>query len=78
MSIKYNNANIIFNSIVDYFMLIVMYLKAFGYSKTELRRLIRDFKQIVDNLNTEIPSSEFNRILGSNIYNKINSISNYV
>ena len=55
-----------------------MYLKAFGYSKTELRRLIRDFKQIVDNLNTEIPSSEFNRILGSNIYNKINSISNYV
>ena len=78
MILKYRISNIRFNSIVDYFMLIVMYLKGFGYSKTELRRLIRDFEQIVDNLDNEIPKSEFNRILGTNIYHKINSINNYV
>ena len=78
INLRYRIQNIMFNSIVDYFMLLVMYLKGFGYSKTELRRLIRDFKQIVDNLNNEIPRSEFNRILGTNIYHKINSINNYV
>lgn len=75
---KYSIANISFKSIVDYLLLIVMYLKAFGYSKTELRRLTRDFKQIVTTLNHEIPKSEFNKILGTDIYNKITKLDRYI
>lgn len=75
---KFGIPDIFFNSIVDYFLLMVLYLEAFGYSKTELRRLTREFRQIVLRFENGVPKNEFNRILGSDVYNKIGKIDKYI
>ena len=78
MRIKFGITNISFKSIVDYLSLIIMYLKAFGYSKTELKRLTREFKRIIIDLKNVIPTSEFNRILGTDAFNKLKKIDDYI
>lgn len=75
---KFGISDISFNSIVDYLSLIVLYLKAFGYSKNELRKLTRQFRDAVKNLENEIPRNEFNKILGTDVYNKIAKIDNFI
>lgn len=78
LRIKFGITNVSFKSIVDYLSLIIMYLKALGYSKTELKRLTREFKRIVVDLKNVIPTSEFNRILGTDVLNKLAKIDIYI
>lgn len=68
--------NIHFTSIADYFILILIYLKSFGATKTERRRLITSFENEVTKLDNSIPKSEFHKILGTDIYQKIQSMKN--
>lgn len=78
MNNKFNSTSISFNYIVDYLSLIILYLKAFGYSKKELKKMTKDFKVMVTSLYNEIPRSEFNRILGTDVYNKIRKIDDFI
>lgn len=77
-SIELGIQNIDFNFLIDYFMLIVLLLKKLGYSKTELRRIIKQFKEETEHLRSEVPISVWNRINGTDLSMKLSGLNNYI
>ncbi|MDW7655934.1 MAG: Abi family protein [Bacillota bacterium] len=69
-------ANVTFEYIDDYLALITVLLMKLGVAKTERKKLIRQFGEIVDALHSQIPISMFNRILGTSTRNKLQTIFN--
>ena len=71
-------SNIQFESIVDYLTLVILYLKGLKYSKTELKNITIQFRKIVVRLSERIPASEFNKILGNDIFSKISDLQSFI
>lgn len=71
-------ANITFDNIVDYFIIIIFLLKKLGISKTELKKRIRRFSEESERLRKTIPISVHTSIMGSDFKNKISSLLNYL
>lgn len=67
-------ANLTFEFIDDYLVLLVVLLKNLGFAKNERKKLIRQFGEIVDALRRKVPTSMFNRILGTATKQKLESI----
>lgn len=67
-------ANLTFDFIDDYLVLLVVLLKNLGFAKNERKKLIRQFGEIVDALRRKVPTSMFNRILGTATKQKLESI----
>lgn len=70
--------NIKFESIVDYLILTLYLLSKTGYNKTELKKIIRDFKIYSENLKESIPFSDYSSILGTDARNKVKSLESYL
>lgn len=75
---KFGVSTVLFKSIADYIMLLVVYLRAFGETKNYLNKLIKEFESTVGELQKSIPRNEFDRILGTDIFVKINSVKQYI
>ncbi len=60
-----------FDYIVDFLILLVLLLKELGTQKTELKRIIREFKKIAEKFRSSIPISEYNKIMSTNTKPKI-------
>ena len=71
-------SNIQFESIVDYLTLVILYLKGLKYSKTELKNITIQFRKIVVRLSERIPTSEFHKILGNDIFSKISDLQRFI
>lgn len=71
-------ANITFESIADYFIIVIFLLKKLGMSKTELRKIIRNFQNESETLRSKIPIPIHTSIMGSDFRNKMNRLSNYI
>ncbi|MED5224135.1 Abi family protein [Bacillus safensis] len=71
-------SNIEFNFLIDYFILIVLLLKKLGYNKTELKKIIKQFKDETEQLRLSVPISICNRINGTDLNAKINCLNNYI
>lgn len=70
--------DIYFNTIVDYFILMVILLKKLGTQKKELLKFISDFNDILEKLRKQIDISVFNKIALTNKSKKINDLLNYI
>lgn len=70
--------NIKFESIVDYLILIIYLLSKTGYTKTEMRKVIRDFKSYSENLKEQVPFADYSAILGTDSRKKISHLENYL
>lgn len=71
-------ANIMFDNIVDYFIIVIFIMKSLGISKTELKRLVRNFHEESENLRKNIPASVHTSIMGSDLKSKITQLQNYI
>lgn len=70
--------NIDFKFLIDYFILIVILLKKLGYNKTELKRVIKQFKDETEQLRLIIPISVYNSINGTELGIKLISLGQYI
>lgn len=78
ISVETGITNINFTFIVDYFILIILLLKKLGKTKTELRKIIRNFKEETETLRQAIPPSIWSSIVGTNINSKLASLDSYI
>jgi len=78
LCVKTGVNNISFNSIIDYLVLIVYYQKNLGETNKKMRLVIRNVIRIVNKFKQNINKSTFDKILGTDVYNKLISIENYI
>ena len=71
-------SNIEFKFLIDYFILIILLLKKLGYNKTELKKIIKQFKEETEKLRLRVPVSICNRINGTDLNIKLNCLNNYI
>lgn len=73
-----NIANINFNSIVDYLILVMFLLKSLGYSKTELKTINTQFAKAVDELYSRVDENIYLKVLKSDDKSKIEKLDTYI
>ena len=71
-------SNIMFNSLVDYLILIIYIFKAIGVGKTEMRALIQQFKNVLEQSRKRLPTMIFSQIILTDTSNKVNDLLNYI
>ncbi|MBM7562763.1 Abi family protein [Fusibacter tunisiensis] len=71
-------SDITFNTLTDYFILVIYLSKLFKVSKTELTRSINQFDSIINTFRTKVPISVFHRIFETNSKRKISSLRLYL
>lgn len=65
-----------FNSIVDYFILIVYMLNNLKVLKTEIKQFIESFKQAIEKLRKNVPISLYSKIIPTDTRKKIQQLEN--
>lgn len=70
--------NITFDHIADYCIIVIFLLKKLGVSKTELRKIIRQFYGESEKLRNIIPISVHTSIMGSDFRKKMKGLSIYI
>ena len=78
VSVEVGVPNIEFKFLIDYFILVVLLLKKIGYTKIELKRIIKQFKEETEQLRVEVPVSICNRINGTDLNTKLTRLNNYI
>lgn len=79
-NIKMKVKNLEFNKIVDYLAVIILICSSLGYSKTELKRIVREFETSLNKLRNELNNniSVYDKIIGTDVRTKINQINTYI
>lgn len=67
-----------FNTVTDYFALLIIYDKAFKTNKTDLNHLVLEYTKIIETFREKIGSEIFSSIFGTNTRPKIRAISEYI
>lgn len=70
--------NIQFENIIDYFIIVIFLLKKLGTSKTELKKIIRNFSSESEKLRKLIPVPVHTSIMSSSFRSKVEYLMNYV
>ena len=70
--------NITFNSITDYIVLVVYLLKHFGVSKSEVRKIIAEFQNAIEDLRGKVPISMYAKIIHTDTRGKIAALQKYI
>ncbi|MBF4692930.1 Abi family protein [Fusibacter ferrireducens] len=70
--------NITFNTLTDYFILVVYLQKLLKVSKTELNRSINQFDLLLNTFRTKVPINVFHKIFETNSRNKIIALKSFV
>lgn len=63
-----------FEYLNDYIVMIAAILLKLGYSKTDVKRLVRNYFLCVENLRKEVPIEIYNKILGTETKNIVNKL----
>ncbi len=71
-------SNIVFNSLVDYLILIIFIFKAIGVSKTEMRALILQFRNVLEQARKRLPINIYNQIILTDTNKKVNDLLKYI
>lgn len=71
-------SNVNFTTITDYLVLIIYIMKLLGETKTEMKRVISGYTDIVEKLRTQIPISVFNQIIYTDNNAKIKALKSFV
>lgn len=67
-----------FDTITDYVILVAFCLKCLRYGKKDILSFIKQFEDICENLNTQIPFSLFSSILSTSSRNEIAQLKKYI
>lgn len=70
--------NIVFDTIADYIILIAFVMKKCGATKTEIRRFIRDFSVICEELRASVPIQIYSRIIHTDTRNKLRRFETFI
>lgn len=70
--------NIIFDTIADYIILIAFVMKKCGSTKIELRRFIREFSSICEELRASVPIQIYSRIIHTDTRNKLRKFEKFI
>ncbi|QJX64143.1 Abi family protein [Niallia circulans] len=70
--------NITFDTIVDYFIIVIFLLKKLSVTKTELKQIVRKFYAESEKLRSSVPIPVHTSIMGSDFRNKVNNLTNYI
>lgn len=70
--------NISFDTILDYFVLIVVIMKGLNINKTSLYALVNDFEREYESLRSKIPVSLYNQIAYTNTRGNLTLLKNYI
>lgn len=71
--------NLKFSFIIDYMVLLIYYFKNLKTAKSVLRKYINDLENMIKELEVNIyDKSSFFKIVGSDVYNKINLVKTYI
>lgn len=70
--------NCTFNTITEYLALSVFYMKSIGMTKVEIKAIVRDYEGLVRELQKSVPTPVFNTIVGTDVFNKIKAIKEYI
>ena len=71
-------SNVNFETITDYLVLIVYQLKLLGVTKTELKKIINEFEELVEKLRKSIPMSIFVQIIHTDHSSKIAQLRKFI
>lgn len=58
--------------------MIVYILKLLGSTKTELKRIVRDYEDIVEHLRKAIPTNIFSQIVHTNSTSKVHKLKQFI
>lgn len=85
LKVKMGINNIEFDRIIDYLILLILICAGLSYSKTELKRIIKQFEQKLSYLRLEVSESTYDKIIGvqarpklTDLKKFINNIDNYL
>lgn len=70
--------NIMFDNIVDYFIIVIFILKKLGVTKTELKQIVRKLNTESEQLRSTVPIPVQTSIMGSDFRNKVNNLMDYI
>lgn len=70
--------NVRFSEIVDYLILLIFILKKLGYTKTELKSTVLEFKTINEKLRKTIPISMYNKFVSTDFKNKLELLNEFI
>lgn len=70
--------NVDFMTITDYILIIVLLLKKFGISKTDLNHFINDYEDIIENFRENIPFNIYSQVIHTNTKTKLLKLRKYV
>lgn len=71
-------SDIKFETIMDYLVLIIYQLKLLGVTKTELRKTINEFEELVKKLQRNIPCNIFNQIIHEDYTSKMAQLKKFI
>lgn len=71
-------SNLTFGTITDYLILVIYQLKLLHAAKTEMRRIISGFEDIVEKLRANVPTSIFNQIIHTDNPSKILLLKKFI
>ncbi|MNN03998.1 Abi-like protein [compost metagenome] len=71
-------SDINFDTIVDYFIIMIFLLKKLGIPKTDLKRIIKNLSNESEHLRSSIPIPVHTSIMGSSFRRKMEQLSRYV
>lgn len=75
---KTNVNEMTFNNIVDYLILIIYYQKSLCENKTKMNKLIKSFSNSITKFKGNVNSSIFDKILGTDVFNKVERLEKYI
>jgi len=70
--------DIFFNSITDYFILVIYILKNLKKTNQELNKILNDYKKLIDELKEKIPSVIYDQIILTNDVKKLNELKRFI
>jgi len=70
--------DITFETIIDYFTLIIYYQSCLKEPKTNMKVLVKKFKMITLQFQNKVNQSVFDQTMGTNVFNKINDLEKFI
>lgn len=71
-------SNIEFNTITDYILIIVMLLKKYEISKTELNHFINEYENLIEDFRGKIPYSIYSEVIHTDVKLKLTKLRKFI
>ena len=70
--------NIAFDCFMDYIVLLLCVLNHVGYPKKDMKRLIKEYEDCINNIYAKLPLPIYNKIVSTGIKGKLTNMWTYI